>query len=863
MIRHTLRLIRYPSFSICFRVTRAYRSYASSHIPQLKSDQLKSSAREHHRQDLGLKFNDPLKKSGFQEVNTIKHLEETLIQYFDFISNGFKKSKKNLVKLKKDLHLLHTDVSAKERFSYVFQFLLAETQMEIARYNSLGPQAIKNLADTASSYINLKEEAIENDDQLESAIMNDIFDDNLKDTTKTVLPYTELLLNLLGNMSKSSWEKNSELLELDNVAEAYEIAKLIPLEDMKKRGIFWGGKILYDSRKVRLDPVNESFYIDALVYFGKYKEAFKLFNTYRDKVNQRWWLELGMMIALRSNHIKAFQTLLIEHDSNYGLNGYISSKVARLAVKRYLAIRDIAKANTMTDRVLNTAKQLGIKTETANNEYNNFNSEADAYKYLNTVEPPTVHDLVSIANYHIFAKNTEKVYDIFAVYFSSVGNSDPGFEFCITKTRLTMLKNQNELETALKDRIEQNVVPSILEVLYQSYEDLRKETNMSEIIAKEIYFDSLRKLGDKKSYTLALEKLVDGADNYPIKSEVGDSDHLRNQKIIAGVIKLMLWNGQEEKASRFLTELESSSQNSKSNHKESLLNSHHYALFISHYSNKSKKHRKSLRTKVNDIIDTMHVENIQPTATFWSSLIAFYRRDFDLDAAFSIINGILQNNQVSIDDKEIPIERNFYERRVISKKLYNEIWMTYAFYYNLRKVSSVHETFDRCHKAFFHASKDICSKMQHFPEISSRCLFRRMITQDNILPEPHLYIRVIKTFLKQGDLEGLYAVLLMMTKVHGLSISESVQKYILKGLQNLKKEYISQGEQQTSDKYFDNRSLKKIGLNEEEQSDALNENNNVKEHKVFNELLELMQSRNISYKESLSETCQEMGVPYE
>lgn len=69
--------------------------------------------------------------------------------------------------------------------------------------------------------------------------MNDIFDDNLKDTTKTVLPYTELLLNLLGNMSKSSWEKNSELLELDNVAEAYEIAKLIPLEDMKKRGIFW------------------------------------------------------------------------------------------------------------------------------------------------------------------------------------------------------------------------------------------------------------------------------------------------------------------------------------------------------------------------------------------------------------------------------------------------------------------------------------------------------------------------------------------------------------------------------------------------------------------------------------------------
>lgn len=68
--------------------------------------------------------------------------------------------------------------------------------------------------------------------------MNVIFDDNLKDTTKTVLPYTELLLNLLGNMSKSSWEKNSELLELDNVAEAYEIAKLIPLEDMKKRGIF-------------------------------------------------------------------------------------------------------------------------------------------------------------------------------------------------------------------------------------------------------------------------------------------------------------------------------------------------------------------------------------------------------------------------------------------------------------------------------------------------------------------------------------------------------------------------------------------------------------------------------------------------
>ncbi|KAL3232764.1 hypothetical protein RNJ44_04680 [Nakaseomyces bracarensis] len=816
MLSYTVSLLRKTPVRRCVRLYRRRRGGLSSHIPIITKGVEQQKPIE-KKTKINAPSSNLLDTKKMVSIDGTREMEDILVHYLEHINSGFKKSMKAINNLKSELKLLDQRGDKNSKISVILNFLIRESSIEINRLLNLGPEKVQEVIEKGqrSKISNINPN---NEEQLESAIIEELFLSNDNNSPSLPLANTEMLVSILSDMSKHTWEENSSVITLEQLADIFEIAKQVPENLIKRRALYFSAKVLYDSKKVRMDPVNESFYIDTLVFFGKYNEALKLFNSNKDKVKQRWWNELGMMITLRSNQIGAFNYLLHETDSEYGDGTYLHPKIIRIAIKRYLTTRNISKANEMSDRLLQMIDILGVSNKIEDTDIINLQSLEDAEIYLNEVEIPSVSDILIIIKHHIHWKNTEKAYDLLAKYLVTAADIDNDYRICISKLKLILLKDLDELENALYKRIDHDICKQITMKLDQTLSEEKATLKIDKRISSQILYDKLNKLGDKKQS--GIEKLL----NYTkkelmnIKSQFANSKPKVEKEVYYNVLKLLLANNEEEKAYMILSVLEDMNRNYLvANQKDGMLNSHHYALFINYYNNKLITARKKFQyeEKVLAIIEKLKNNKIAPSPEFWSNLIAYYRSTNRFDNAFDIINNLLAQEKYELEDQTDGIPMESYERKTFNLKLYTDIWITYAKYFHLIASTSLNGVEIKQNKLSY-LTKKILTGNSNLPLLTSRELFFLMTVNDNIIPTPHLYIRVIKVFLKQNDLEGLMAVIVSMYSRHDYTISSSVQQYIIRGLDQIffliKKSKLEPEEQSTVNMARELRILKDNGI---------------------------------------------------
>ena len=784
-----------------YRLKRAPLNYAS-HIPEVLNKTIIGP--DEPEKCLILKGktseeieNNLLSNKKFQEINPLDTIQETFIQYLKFCNEtNFKRSNKNLNRLKKTLE--SKDSNSTVKINAVFNYLLEECDLEIKRLNTTGQTQVYN-------------EEKGNEDDLEQSIMNDIFrsaQEQFEDQEGHIpLRSTSFLLEILKSFNErfngiiKPKESITEMVTFSQLAQAFEVVKLIPVQEMKEKGIYLVGNLLYGTGKVRLDPINESFYIESLLVFGNYKAAYSLFITNKDKVNERWWNELGLMITLRSNHLRNFRKLLAETDAKYPTKySYLSPRVAKLSIRKYLSIGNVTEANILTDRFIKLVEEVGIirmkdEQEELPTGVKNFQNEKHATEFLNELEIPSDHDYISIVDFHLYKRNIPMAAQLISKYMEIPGTTQEDAAFLLVKTKLNMLKDFEKLRNIFAQNKDYVVPENNVKMLQEAFESVITKYNTNSPIYNELLFENVSALTKSIVLTDFLEEFI----TKQASGQWMELNSVSRSRKFNGLLNILLGTGEEEKAYNILKKLEEASKKSKTdpgllyNQFYSEVNAYHYAKFVEFYSlqiqnmkaqNTPSFRKKEFKQKVKSLLKRMQESEVIPNAVFLREILNFYDSMYDFNSSFEIINPLLESKQQVSSESSLSTSNpcRFYNRRIITKPLYHKIWSVYCHYYHvlqnnsriLSKKSSI-------------VKKLIKRQIKIHPTCHPRVLFQMTTENGEILPDKTFSKLIVSTFMKSGDLEAIPAILTFLTKKFDLNIDYDLSMYILKGL---KRQYL-------------------------------------------------------------------------
>lgn len=150
----------------------------------------------------------------------------------------------------------------------------------------------------------------------------------------------------------------------------FEVAKV--QEDQRRRSyrIKQVGDVLYSNENVRLDPVNESAYIDALFMVGSKYRALQLWQSRlgkRDVVESSYWHEFGVLLYIRRFDWRMAEEISQDMEKKFG---YVPPKLMIHFIKLYCRLgsydeqvegwyrklRDTVKSRKKVMKILSTAK---------------------------------------------------------------------------------------------------------------------------------------------------------------------------------------------------------------------------------------------------------------------------------------------------------------------------------------------------------------------------------------------------------------------------------------------------------------------------------------------------------------------------
>lgn len=753
-----------------------------THIPALQQNGLLQDAGE-----INLKGKDPsqtetnLKNMGFEELDSSSYVEDLLLQYLKHTNTGFKQSSKNLLKLEKELRA--DKLGENERLQVFFDYLLKESEIEIRLLNQLGPDQLKKLKEKKSKPSELSIET----EELEHAVFRDLFN-SAEEDGENYLNHMDLVYQILTDLNERK-SQGLNVLTLEQLVGAFELSKLIGIEGRRKRGIFLAGNLLYSLGTVRMDPVNESFYIDSLFNYGFYKRAFELFESNRTKVDKRWWYELGMMVSLRANYLNKFDKLFIATDLRFGQYPYVSLQVLRLAVKRKLLVGDLKSANTLTDRFLEMVSVYGCRRfDEVHNDSDRkmitFATEEQADDFLNDLRPPSDYDFITLIDYHLFRKNIQTAMKLVAKYLETEGTTDKNYRFLIVKLKFNLLQNFEHLRLSLKPHLDPQSVQQKLDALQKSFEEVRKKHHLDITFTQELLFKSVASLASYPELTKVMEDFV-------TKSAAADED-LSPSKKFHGLLKILLATGKEKKAFFLLSKMEEAFV--KARDSPELVDSqfyaevqpHHYAVFIEYFTLSRDRLPKSihriLEERVDALIERMENYGVPYNSVLLTKLLIFYRNFDNFNKCFEVINQIMKEKLIKESVSSTGGTR-FYNRRDVTRPLYLEMWRVYGNYYKV-----FHKELERVDKKSNYLGwkkqvSKIINKTAVHPEFSTRTLFSAMIHLDNILPDIKMYYMILTTIMRSRDWASVPGVLCTMTELHGIALEIEFITYVTKGLE--------------------------------------------------------------------------------
>ncbi|SCU99961.1 LAMI_0G01970g1_1 [Lachancea mirantina] len=723
-----------------------------------------------------------LKKLGFQTINIKDSAENAFLDYLEESKSPFKKSAKNLNKLKSELN--NSDENAKDRIAAVFDFLLKEMEGEVRRFSSMTPEQVERISFKTSG-----RDGIDSENDLEKALTSDIMAAYTSQEKYSLLTYTENVFRILADLNSRN-AAATDVVSIEQLVQVFELSKLLPISDYRLRGIFLSGHLLYSLKTLRMDPVNESFYIDALVYYGIYKEALSLFQTNCPRVHQRWWFEMGMMVHLRANHLQQFDRLFELTERQFG-SDYISPKVLRLGIRRKLYVRDYSGAEKLTQLFIKIVRLCGITNEDQDamqaSRSRDFENEEDANAFLNEKNPPSFNDFIAIIQYHLHRKRIDSGLKLLAQLIEMPGFQNEAQVSLVMKLKLFLLRDFEIFKQEIKPHMSKSDCDVHLAKLKEHFDALVNDKNAAAVKNNfnHLLFDSVVSLSSNPTLVNTVEEFITRTWFSPL-TEPDKSKKLR------GILDVLLRQGKEEKALKILEHMEQATSRSNGSSSQQA-NAHHYAVFFNYYADLTKDRKgkalEELFGKVKSLLDRMHAFDIFYNAVFLTSLLRFYRTVYDFNNCSAIVNPLIDSKLAKFElphvDKGL---KSFFERRNINLALYKEIWRCLHAYHIVFGDRFGIEGNSSNAAGWRYRINDIRNATQVHPSFTVRFLFKCMVEEDNILPDMGFYHLIIKTIIASRDWAFLPAILKYMSQVHGVSSNAKLMRYIDLGL---KREYIA------------------------------------------------------------------------
>lgn len=706
-----------------------------------------------------------LKKSGFTEVDAQSGLNSWMMSYLTVTNPGFKRSKKNLAKLKNQKDQPIQDVLA---------YLLEESENEIKRLKSMTVKEVNQHLLEKKSTQPIEEEGVPLEN-LDDKILEQVIYEQMK-TDIHPLSNTEHLLQILEKILEDDTVKDkTTVISLDQMVEAFELVKLIPNKAYRLKGQFLAGQLIYGLNKVRLDPGNESFYIDSLLYFRKMKTASKLFESYKSRVEERWWYEVGLMVYLRSNKLQKFNVLYQETREKFGTD-YIRPDVLILAIKKHLNARRLERAKELTQDISKMIEIYGWEDDTSSvhKGYLNFNSSEEANDFLNEVQRVSKRAYVKLLSSYFLYGYKEEGFRLLGEFEQTNNLEKDLFEILSKKLKLQWLKEFSTFVREYTPYLSPLDSTDKIQRLKGWYEESLREQEITEFrdSFRYLLYDSIDDLLQMKNLSGALEKsLLTYTSTTDADAEPSEIKNKRLQM----VMKLLLMGGREESALNILSELEKSKRE-RSGHDTANtgvsayppVTSHHYLPFIQYYGMKSSKQSKKMLV---EMIKRINYNNVEMDAFMFTTILKCLTRQQKYQDSILLVNKILSSKQEA--GKTIPVP------------LYKQIWKTYRVYYEL-----LHRSVDENgNKNFFCATVHAREAIKTGFTYNLLDVFYRMIEQDSTLLNSELVNAVLDAFAKNREWNNMLPVMLYIHDVQMLEIPERRIEYYRRGL---KRDFIDQ-----------------------------------------------------------------------
>ncbi|CCF55468.1 hypothetical protein KAFR_0A00300 [Kazachstania africana CBS 2517] len=727
-----------------------------------------------------------LKKIGFENTDQPSDsAQDFFLRYLKHTNVVFKSSSKNLNHLKEELKQLSDD---SEKFEVLIQYLLRESELEIKRYKLLGKDKIiqKKLDSLAAEHE--KHSGSISEQTLETVVFNNLFLDTQEETDiyfTNINLILKILQDLCKNIPRNTMARYKSVVPISLLVELFEMFKLVPLRKKRKLGILLAGKLIYASKKVRMDPVNESFYINSLVAYGFYKDALKLFQSYKLEVNQRWWNELGMLIMLASNNLRGFSNLLKETDIKFPSSGhYLNIRVLKFAIKKYIFINNTDVLGSLVGRLLKICDHYGvIAPKEGTSRGIMFKTQEEANMYLNDMELPNEKHFTDIIQYFIHARDLDMIGKLFAKFIEYFSD-EKSYLSAILSTKINLLKDFTELKALIASN---NISSGKLQLFEEAFNRIISRYDCNDSLTNELLFDNLNSF----IYNPLLTKTIENVLTCELTSQLDENTNstdllLQNSKNIVGLLKVLLSLNKESEAFNVLDILES--KRNTFTQKVALpsnatINAHHYGVFLDHYTAKCKKtaNKRTIddyNSKVRRLLTKMNNNKVKFNSIFLSKVLRFYRSTKNLNECFRIINDLLtsKENDINVDNNEL-----FYDRRGVTRLLYLEIWKIYYDYSILHYPDVVQKSNSPNWRR--NRIKSI-STLKIRPQYDLVWLLKLMINEDSILLDSRFYHLIASCFMKARNFEVVPCVLSLMFNNHDLKMNYHLLRFISVGIKN-------------------------------------------------------------------------------
>lgn len=636
-----------------------------------------------------------------------------LLEHMNMSRPGTKTDKR----YRKQKNLIKMLTSETEKTQSLFAFFLEEAKREIMYY--------PNRDEFESTNSKTKQSDLERDLEFE-----------LKRTTLSQWNVTnerykrlQVLLTVLENLFKR--QDGALVLPVDQMAQCFELAQYVMDDELKFRTRFLSGSLIYRLKKVEFDAVNESLFVESLMYYGESHEAQRILMKNASKVDQRWWYEFMIINYIDMRNFNEAENVAKHIQNKFGPE--MDERIYIQFINGYMTASNLERVQLWTQRFKDFVKKRGFATS-GRQEPGLGATEEETLRYLNRIDPPTRESFLGIitsycginefSNLKALLDSTSQLMDFYLVQRGA----------SIEDLEEVLIDFKFEYQTKLRpifSKLSDSKAEAHFNDFFTNYREQHKvQTKQADIL--ESFFRSLSRTG----------RFAQIVDEFKTLTE---TQQRLTQKNMYTLISTLVKNGAIVDAFTVLNNLEESHREILNNPEilEELVippvGTHHYIPFVRYYG------RSADVDKMFEIIQRFTSTLGQHNPVILTQILSSLDRNKVFDVACQYIHGIILNDI----HKQDPQYEDF-------RQLYSAIWQC------LRHLTSPSR------------SGELVAQL---PDL--RVVFMKMI-YDRAVPSPDDYTTIIKTFALNRDWNAVICVLQYMGLLHKVTPTPQCLNFVEK-----------------------------------------------------------------------------------